>query len=246
MAYYHSLLILLTALTGISATPTSSPPSPATTQSPPPSPLQQQQLNNIIDALIGAGDYGNWANIISAADPSTFPFTVTLFIPGDDAITHLPTTTTTPSITFDPFIFPYHIVPQRLSFSDLQLFKIKSRLPTLLPDKSILITNNSRSNFTVDDAPITHPDLYTTESVSVHGVGAVLDYSAYGGGITLPDPLPTPSQPEVVSPPPPLLLGDFMGRGRSEAACLCTEFPIVVSVVCAAFAFKIHRNPLLH
>ncbi|KAJ6887306.1 hypothetical protein NC651_027600 [Populus alba x Populus x berolinensis] len=42
-----------------------------------------------------------------------------------------PTTTTS-----DPFIFPYHIVPQRLAFADLQQFKAFSRLPTLILDKS--------------------------------------------------------------------------------------------------------------
>ncbi|OWM63725.1 hypothetical protein CDL15_Pgr005987 [Punica granatum] len=52
------------------------------------------------------------------------------------------------------------------------LFPINSRLPTLLLDKSILITNNSRSNFTLNHrSHLTTPDLFSTPTVSVHRVG---------------------------------------------------------------------------
>ncbi|OWM63726.1 hypothetical protein CDL15_Pgr005988 [Punica granatum] len=35
--------------------------------------LSPQQLHNIIDALIGSGDFGNWGKILSPTDPSMFP-----------------------------------------------------------------------------------------------------------------------------------------------------------------------------
>ncbi|XP_059638186.1 uncharacterized protein LOC132280083 [Cornus florida] len=234
---------------------TAPPPPPPTTTSPPPPPPppppevsdpQDDQFNNIIDALMGAGDFGAWAGILSAADLSGFPLAATLFIPSNDAISHFPTATTA-TLNFDPFIIPYHIIPQRLSFSDLQRFKIHTRLPTLLHSKTILITNNSPFNFTINDSPITHPDLYATTTVSVHGIKIILDYSAYGGdGLFVPEedpsmPMPTPPQ---ATAPPFFQAGEIMGRRRSDAACLCSEFPIVLSVVCAALAFKIHRNPL--
>lgn len=256
--YFLFLLLLLsTSITAspqisllpqppLASPPMPSPPSPAAT--PPPREqhqrqYRQQQLNNIIDALIGTADFGGWANLLSSADPSTIPVTATLFIPSDDAVA----ATATP---LDPLFFPYHIVPQRLSFSDLLRFAPHSRLPTLLPTMSILITNNTPSNYTVDDSPITHPDLYLASAISVHGVASVLDYSHYGNE-TIPftpelssgavAPHPTPATPP---PPPTSMAGETWGRRRSDAACLCTEFPIVFSVVCAAFAFKIHRIPL--
>ncbi|KAL6332348.1 hypothetical protein AAG906_004917 [Vitis piasezkii] len=225
----------------LSPAPPPSPPSPAAA---PPPREQQQQLNNIIDALIGTGDFGGWANLLYSADPSTLPITATLFIPSDNATAAAAATTT----TLDPLIFPYHIVPQRLSFSDLQRFTTHSRLPTLLPTMSILITNNTPSNFTIDDSPITHPDLYLASAVSVHGVASVLDYSLYGNETfplkpSLPPEVGT-AQPTPPPPPPPSMAGETWGRRRSDAACLCTEYPVVFSVVCAAFAFKIHRIPL--
>ncbi|KDP45734.1 hypothetical protein JCGZ_17341 [Jatropha curcas] len=42
------------------------------------------------------------------------PIFATLLIPADDSYSLIATT-----ITIDPYIFPYHIVPQRLSFADL-------------------------------------------------------------------------------------------------------------------------------
>ncbi|WZZ84576.1 hypothetical protein YC2023_113155 [Brassica napus] len=44
----------------------------------------------------------------------------------------------------------YHIVPQCLSFTDLRLLQPLSRLPTLLPRNSIVVTNNYVSGFAVD------------------------------------------------------------------------------------------------
>ncbi|GAV57258.1 hypothetical protein CFOL_v3_00796 [Cephalotus follicularis] len=192
-----------------------------------------------MDALIGAGDFSTWSSLLTAASPSTLPLSATLFIPADGS------TTTTSTFGMDPFIFPYHIVPQRLTFSDLRLLRPLSRLPTLLPSMSILITNTSLTNFTLDNSLLSHPDMYTTAAVSVHGISTILDYTTYGdGGGFLPEVvMPAP-------PPPPGMLGmlvpggEAIGGRRSDAACLCREFQIVLSVFGGILAFKIHRYPL--
>ncbi|KAF3443910.1 hypothetical protein FNV43_RR13600 [Rhamnella rubrinervis] len=209
--------------------PVSEPPPPPSTLTPP------QQLNNIIDALIGAGDFGNWVNIISGTNPLVLPLSATLFIPQDDAIDHL--------INADPFMFPYHVIPQRLSFSDLQLFKSNTRLPTLLPGKSILITNNSKTNFTVDDSRVFQPDLYITATVAVHGVEEVLDYAVYGDGLDLLPKLNFSQQPQLVRPPPgPLMPEDEEPSDTSVAPpCIGVDFPAVFLVGCALVGFKIPR-----
>ncbi|WVZ23681.1 hypothetical protein V8G54_002225, partial [Vigna mungo] len=51
-----------------------------------------------------------------------------------------------------PFLLPYHVVPQRLPFSDLLLLPRRARLPTLLAAKTISITDN----FSLDHT-LTHP-----------------------------------------------------------------------------------------
>lgn len=226
------------------------PPTTYLPTSPPP-PLQlaeikKQQLNNIIDALIGAGDFSGWINFLSNTNPSSLSFTATFFVPSNDAISQFPTATAS-GMNFDPFIVPYHIVPQRLSFSDLQRFSILTRLPTLFSSKYIVITNNSRFNFTVDDSLVTHPDILVNAAFSVHGIKNVLDYNVYGGNdnglFSPPPPPPDNTTAPILVPPPP---NDTKPAGETildvnfGVACFCDVFVIIFWVGFAVFASKIH------
>ncbi|XP_024199955.2 proline-rich protein 36-like, partial [Rosa chinensis] len=209
-----------------------SPPSPL----PPPPPAARatgQQLNNIIDALIGSGDFGSWVNIITAANPLALPLSATVFVPQNDAVTRVPAA--------DPFLLPYHVVPQRLTFADLRLFKTNSRLPTLLPGKFIVVTSNSESNFTVDDSTITQPDVYVTANVVVHGVATVLDYSVYGVATVVSMPKPK-QQPSPAPPSPGQLLpaGVSIPPWKSGATtpCLCVQFPVGLMVAFAVLGLR--------
>ncbi|GJU51151.1 FAS1 domain-containing protein [Tanacetum coccineum] len=261
--YFLSFLITTVALTTnlrhISSlnhhSPSPSPslplPPPQTTTPPPPPPppnspyIQQEQLKNIIDALIGAGDFATWANILfNPTSNATFPTSstsnflptqATLFVPGNDALSHL-TEAATGAFTFDPFIIPYHILPQRLSFNDLKLFKVHTRLPTLLPSKTIVITNNTQGFFSVDDALVTQPDLYTNGVVCVHGVDKILDYNVYGdAGVNLPPP---PPPVEVAAPPregevtgPPKEVGSSLGFVKGVGLSCWVSFLLGFMVV---------------
>ncbi|GMJ03870.1 hypothetical protein HRI_004056200 [Hibiscus trionum] len=221
-----------------------SPPPPA-----PPPPLHQHQVNNIIDALIGAGDFNNWASMLSASHFFMLPLSATLFIPSDDSLfTFLvpfptSTTTSTTSADVDHLIIPYHIVPQRLTFSQLSLFKPFSRLPTLLPSKSILVTNTSPSNFTLDASHISHPDLYLTSAIAVHGIASLFNYTVYGGDAGLDYGI---SPPLPQAPPPPPTMGDIMGdRQRSGAGCLYGELAFVSLLIpWVVLSIRIYGYPL--
>ncbi|EXB75156.1 hypothetical protein L484_025934 [Morus notabilis] len=209
--------------------PPSPPPPPLT-----PSPAAEaspDQLNNIIDALIGAGDFGDWVSVVASA---VLPLSATLFVPENDGANRLPS-------AGDPFTFSYHVIPQRLSFSELLLFKTNTHLPTLLPGKSVVITNNSRLNFSINGSPITVPDLYATTAIIVHGVARMFDFSVYGQ-----DGLDPPAdQSAMVRPPPaPKRPDGGISESSSDAAppCLCIEFPAVLVVVCALLGFKTQRN----
>ncbi|OIT34085.1 hypothetical protein A4A49_04597 [Nicotiana attenuata] len=189
--------------------PTTPPPyqQPNTTTFPPPPPLtqhqiQEQQLNNIVEALIGAGDFAGWANLLSSTDLSSLPLSATFFIPGNDAMSNHQTPGDH-NINLDPFLIAYHIIPQRLSFADLQQFKSNTRLPTLLPSKFIVITNNSLTNFTVDGSQITYPDVYVNSAFTVHGVNKVLEYSVYGADHVFSPPENNTVPTQTVAPIPP-------------------------------------------
>jgi hypothetical protein len=206
----------------------------------------QEQIDNIIDAVLGAGDFKNWASVLTMADPTTFPISATFFIPSDNSLS--PTTTTS-----DPFIFPCHIVPQRLAFADLQQFKAFSRLPTLILDRSILITNNAVSNFTLDGSRLTHPDIYTNAAISVHGIDNLLDYSFFGAepGKNYSEPTMVAPPGSPVSPPPPPRIfvpstADdeelTVHHGESDATCMCTEVWTVFLIFFYDFGFKDSNN----
>ncbi|XP_057811538.1 uncharacterized protein LOC131025770 [Salvia miltiorrhiza] len=180
MSFAIKLLLLVALTTAASLRLTSAaetlapsqPPSPATAAA-----NQDTHLRNILDALIGSGDYGGWANLLSSANPSELPVTATFFIPSDDAISGLLSASTTARL--DPLLVPYHIVPQRLTFSELQHLDTRTRLPTLLPANFIVVTNNSATNFTVDGSQITQADIFLNAAFALHGVNKVLNYSLF-------------------------------------------------------------------
>ncbi|TXG48237.1 hypothetical protein EZV62_027531 [Acer yangbiense] len=163
--------------------------------------------------------------MLSSVDPTAFPVWATFFIPSDSS------EESSPAVDRMAMVMAYHIVSQRLSFSELCLLKPLSRLPTLVPTKSILITNNSISNFTLDDSLVSHPDLYTTSTFVVHGIQTFLNYSVYGGADNHPFSPPLPPLPTL---PPPPQQAQFTIGSKSDAACLCLfwEFTVVLLVVC--------------
>ncbi|KAI3912482.1 hypothetical protein MKX01_020500 [Papaver californicum] len=139
----------------------------------------EQQFENIIEALMATQDYSNWAEVLSITDPFTFPITATFLIPSDNPLINTTSSSYSSSQSLSSTI-GYHIIPQQLSFSVLQTFAIGSRIPTLLPEKTILVTNNSRSNYTIDEIQITYPDLYMNGAVVVHGIKSTLNYTVFG------------------------------------------------------------------
>ncbi|GMY38123.1 fas1 domain-containing protein [Fagus crenata] len=195
-------------------------------------------------------------------NPLTLPLSATLFIPQGDR--NGESLNMGMDMGMDPFILPYHIIPQRLTFSDLQLLNTNTRLPTLLTAKTILITNTSTSNFTLDDSPITQPDVYTTNAVTVHGIATLLDYNIYGDedslNVALPIPPPPPQLQDIPPAPPFAEAGSttsshdhdhdhdhYHYHAYSHAARLClwsSEFSIVFLniVLSACLAFNIHQD----
>ncbi|KAL5701905.1 hypothetical protein ACHQM5_027188 [Ranunculus cassubicifolius] len=200
-----------------------------------------QQLHNIIEALTGSSDFGNWAGILSVSDPTTFPITATIFVPNDASVS------STNLSSFNASNILYHILPQQLTFENLLTQKIGSRLPTLLPNKSILVTNNSRLNFTIDDTLIVRPNLYMNGVVVVHGITSALNYSVYGDEHleTNPNPSPVPPSSSPVSEThmPGVISGENQttggggGSSHSDAVQLGIEFPAAFVVLVAVLAF---------
>ncbi|KAJ0253744.1 hypothetical protein HA466_0113810 [Hirschfeldia incana] len=168
MATSSSHLLLLFLITTVSfLTSAAYPPSQT--------PRDPLHADRIIEAMIGAGDFRDWASdfLFVVEDQVGIPLSATVFIPTDFDTADLSSGGRRLSVA-------YHIVPQRLSFTDLRFLKPLSRLPTLLPGNSIVVTNNSASGFTVDGVLVTEPDLFLSSPIAIHGVATSLDFSCYG------------------------------------------------------------------
>ncbi|KAJ4899249.1 Fasciclin-like arabinogalactan family protein [Raphanus sativus] len=74
----------------------------------------------------------------------------------------------------------YHVVSERLEFADLLSKASQSRLPTLLTNYSILVTNNSEFGFAVDGVLITEPDVFVDTYIAIHFIASPLDFETYG------------------------------------------------------------------
>ncbi|CAN8303832.1 unnamed protein product [Cochlearia groenlandica] len=139
-----------------------------------------QNADRIIQAMIGAGDFRDWAaDFISSVDTQFgIPLSATIFIPADFDAAALDSSSS--AANSSRLSVAYHIVPQRLSFSVLCLLQPLSRLPTLLPGNSIVVTNNSVSDYTLDGVLVSEPDLFVSSSIAIHGVASPFDFSLYG------------------------------------------------------------------
>ncbi|XP_021888211.1 uncharacterized protein LOC110807385 [Carica papaya] len=90
---------------------------------------------------------------------------------------------------------------------------------------SILLTNTSISNFTLDDTLLSRPDLYLSSSIALHGIASLPDYSVYGAAR---------GRAPFTSLPPPSRW-DFRVAGScgrtSGGGCFCREFAVVLKWV---------------
>ncbi|KAI3934041.1 hypothetical protein MKW92_002716 [Papaver armeniacum] len=130
------------------------------------------QLHVIVEALIDSN--GDEILLISTK-PLNFPFPATYLIPLDNPSVMIMNTNSTSSSS--SFTLDYHIIPQKLSFSKLKNLPIGSTIPTLIPKKSIQVTNNSQSNYTINHILITNPNFYMNGDVVIHGIKSCLNHS---------------------------------------------------------------------
>ncbi|KAK9099704.1 hypothetical protein Scep_023134 [Stephania cephalantha] len=142
-----------------------------------------EQEFNIVEAL---------ASVLSdvATSPS-FPTKqgATLFVPNDPNGKHNPRFFIAKR---DPLVVAYHMVPRRLTYSDLRRLPAHTRLPSLLPNLFIETTGSSDSTTSsppsdfikIGNRLITRPDAMVSRDLVVHGIDsafplrAIYDYDS--------------------------------------------------------------------
>ncbi|KAK1398797.1 FAS1 domain-containing protein [Heracleum sosnowskyi] len=186
--YSQNLLVVLLLVTAIAIL--NLPSISATTSN--------QEVDALVETLVRKGGFTIWAKLFANSKTRpVLPRKATLFVPTDAALSHLRYAT-----DMDPYLIPYHITPEHhLLFSDLCHLKPLSLLPTLVPSKTILITSTLSANYMVDNSLVTHPNLYLSPHISVHGINRILDL-----------------HPQRSKMPPLLRVGDVLGAANTLAA----------------------------
>ncbi|KAI8009014.1 Fasciclin-like arabinogalactan protein 21 [Camellia lanceoleosa] len=67
-------------------------------------------------------------------------------------------------------IVRFHMVPERFTFSELASLPEKSSLRTLVSDRKLMITTNSKRGLTINGVEIAAPDIFSSEHFVIHGI----------------------------------------------------------------------------
>lgn len=155
-------------------------------------PANEQQYENVLSALHLRG-YTILVTTLEIYSVPLFPpnINATIFAPSDAALASVNVAS---PIAVN--ILRYHVATMRLSYKDLIRLPMGTMLNTLLPPNRLLVTSVPEGTdiFKIDDVAISNPDIYSDETVMVHGVDHIFNAIIFG----LQMPFGRPA-----SPPPP-------------------------------------------
>ncbi|BFI24928.1 hypothetical protein MPTK2_1g16270 [Marchantia polymorpha subsp. ruderalis] len=183
--------------------PVTAPPSPAAlpppaiVPAPAPAAKPQPQVVDMIEALRDAGQFGAIAGLLDGLQMKNLTPMTTWLLPNDEAFSG---TSYPKNVT--KFI-DYHVIRQLLPYSRLSTLSVGTRLPTFLGSETVVVTSNLRFNYSLDNAMIVVPDLYSDSTVAVHGINSVLNDYLFNEGVSAPSPGEAPSGVPTAGPPSP-------------------------------------------
>ena len=137
---------------------------------------KREQIKNVIATLRKAGMFAMVATRIEAMDLLSLPQMTTIFVPTDSAFDIFMNAS---NAYISDHLLHYHIVVPRYTFEDLCGLKKGDKLTAYLMGCKITVTENELFNYTLDDVRIISPDLYVDDSVVVHGINGVLNYTKF-------------------------------------------------------------------
>ena len=137
---------------------------------------KREQIKNIIATLRKAGMFAMVATRIEAMDLLSLPQMTTIFVPTDSAFDIFMNAS---NAYISDRLLHYHIVVPRYTFEDLCGLKKGDKLTAYLMGCKITVTENELFNYTLDDVRIISPNLYVDDSVVIHGINGVLNYTKF-------------------------------------------------------------------
>jgi len=182
------------ALFVLNAPPTP-PQAPVPVTAPAPAPVLTLS-EKVVNALRAAGHYGAISGVLEGLpdiDQVIQPGT-TFFAPDDVVSAGLPYNSSGDMMQ----LLSYHTANQSYTFQDLLGLKVGDRIATISPGISILVESVGQNDYQLDNAIIVNPDLYTNNSVAVHGINAIF-FTQFYNTATL-GPVPAPPATTGVAP----------------------------------------------
>jgi hypothetical protein len=182
------------ALFEVNAPPTP-PQAPVPVTAPAPAPVLTLS-EKVVNALRAAGHYGAISGVLEGLtdiDQVIQPGT-TFFAPDDVVSAGLPYNSSGDMMQ----LLSYHTANQSYTFQDLLGLKVGDRIATVSPGISILVESVGQNDYQLDNAIIVNPDLYTNNSVAVHGINAIF-FTQFYNTATL-GPVPAPPATTGVAP----------------------------------------------
>ncbi|MCL7043465.1 hypothetical protein MKW94_023829 [Papaver nudicaule] len=136
--------------------------------------IQQQKLFVAQLSSSTLPQYRHWGRVLCTLPPSMFPTNGTFLVSLENPMVNSLTKMLVSGYSLELKVV-FHVISQYyLPFSVHVNLEIGSRLPTYFPDKSISVTNNSETNYTLAGIMIAHPNLYLTESIVVRDIRSAL------------------------------------------------------------------------
>ncbi|WCJ33517.1 hypothetical protein M5689_014872 [Euphorbia peplus] len=136
------------------------------------SPLSTDSILDSVAVLSNSG-YNSMALTLEFASPSIFPIqspSLTIFSPLDSAFSK----SGQPSLS----LLQFHFSPLSLSMHSLKSFPPGTKIPTLLPNRSIIVTSSiSGSMFSINGVGINGSVVYDDGSLVIFGIDRFLDPS---------------------------------------------------------------------
>jgi uncharacterized surface protein with fasciclin (FAS1) repeats len=142
-----------------------------------------QQLSNIVDTAVTAGNFGTLVKAVQAAGleetlKSGGPFTV--FAPSDEAFRNLPIGTLEGLMKELPklkSILTYHVIDRKIMSSEMHSMTLDGKMPTLITLEGSSVTLKTsgiiQKSVHVNDSKVTKPDIETSNGV-IHAIDRVL------------------------------------------------------------------------
>ncbi|KAK9266865.1 hypothetical protein L1049_027124 [Liquidambar formosana] len=151
--------------------------------------ITDQELDSMLSTL-RLHNYNLFSNAIITSDllndlvsdSGTTTTSFTFFAPADSSLFALDLTSTA---SFYTQILRFHVIPRRLSMSDLRKLPSGYSLPTLLPHRHVHVSRRPLSPesfvITVQGVDVVVPGLYNGRHVAVHGLRGILNFRSHNG-----------------------------------------------------------------